>query len=661
MPDDFIRPIEVAITSSLKDIQETISHIEESLKSTSATIIAANEASQKSINDKNKKESKDRNKEAEDSANKINKANKQATEDNNKAREESADRINEKQKSTAEEIGAKLAGYGSKLTADYERLLRQYTDEQQKLSFNLIGSGMDYNTVRSALAVMGTNAFLKQNEVYTKLTNLVSSGITMNSTQRAYLQTAAEQVNLGFDSFDTNLNRLIQLHNQDLSEARVAQMAGLRTFLEDNYKNSQYIKQGFKQVSDALLEMQSIMATETAVATEKVIQTYLGAFTSAGGSKSSNIAQAIGQIGSGDFNLDSGMQNLMVMAASRAGLSYADLLTGGLDAKSSDALMQAVFSYIASMGGTGSNVAMNAMAKVFGVSVSDIQAAQNMKPVNVGNVNTDISQFFSDLANSTNMSTRMSNVFNNLMSSGALMDNMASYTLINEFSGILGDALQSAGEAQGVAGGQFLSLLGSGAKSLPTLNIMAHVLAGNSGLDLNNLFTLKNLKNLVTKGIPGIVGGIVDGFLGNSNSLVNDYFALDNIDNSSSFYSSGSFIGGRGGSSSSGTISNEDTNTPSIQITNEEEDSGPTFEDLYHLLADDYPTTTFSTVANIPHEINNDVFLADKEVTQYLIDMVTITAVSTENILMLLENSLGGANRTLIDMNALGLVNMWGD
>ena len=50
-----------------------------------------------------------------------------------------------------------------------------------------------------------------------------------------------------------------------------------------------------------------------------------------------------------------------------------------------------------------------------------------------------------------------------------------------------------------------------------------------------------------------------------------------------------------------------------------------------------------------------------KEVTQYLIDMVTITAVSTENILMLLENSLGGANRTLIDMNALGLVNMWGD
>ena len=61
---------------------------------------------------------------------------------------------------------------------------------------------------------------------------------------------------------------------------------------------------------------------------------------------------------------------------------------------------------------------------------------------------------------------------------------------------------------------------------------------------------------------------------------------------------------------------------------------------MYRLLAEDYPTTTFSTVANIPHETNNCVMVGSPETTQYIVDMLTITAVSTENILMLLENAL---------------------
>ena len=49
------------------------------------------------------------------------------------------------------------------------------------------------------------------------------------------------------------------------------------------------------------------------------------------------------------------------------------------------------------------------------------------------------------------------------------------------------------------------------------------------------------------------------------------------------------------------------------------------------------------------------------ETTQYIVDMLTITAVSTENILMLLENAFAGGTRTLIDMSALNVQNMWGD
>ena len=145
-----------------------------------------------------------------------------------------------------------------------------------------------------------------------------------------------------------------------------------------------------------------------AMATEKTIQGYLGAFASAGGSNVSGLAAALNQIGSGDFNLDSGMQNLMVMAASRAGLSYADILTGGLNANSSDALLNAMFSYIASMGGTGSNVATNAMARLFGVSMSDIRAAQGMARRGVStDYSSDIGNFFASLEESTNNSTKL--------------------------------------------------------------------------------------------------------------------------------------------------------------------------------------------------------------------------------------------------------------
>ena len=62
MPDDVITPLEVAITSSLKDIQETMAHIEESIRSTNAAVISANEASYKSINDDNKRSASELNK-----------------------------------------------------------------------------------------------------------------------------------------------------------------------------------------------------------------------------------------------------------------------------------------------------------------------------------------------------------------------------------------------------------------------------------------------------------------------------------------------------------------------------------------------------------------------------------------------------------------------
>ena len=274
---------------------------------------------------------------------------------------------------------------------------------------------MDYNTIQNALSVLGTNAFVKQQTVYDNLRKLVESGITYNVAQRAYLQTATEQVGLQLNQNAEKFNNLIQLYRADISEARAGQMAGLKIFLEQNYKNSQYIREGFASVSDALYEMQSIMTVQNAMLTEKTIQTYLGSFRSAGGSSRvmGSLATAINQIGSGDFNLDNGMQNLLVMAAARSGLSYADLLTGGLTEADANKLMQGVFNYASSLEGIGggSNVAMNAIAKIFGLSVADIKAAQNMGLGTNGlatNWNSSIGSFFGNFANSTAFSTKLS-------------------------------------------------------------------------------------------------------------------------------------------------------------------------------------------------------------------------------------------------------------
>lgn len=341
------------------------------------------------------------NKATEDSHDRINRKSREANQANIKDLEESDEKRTRK-------FQQAMANISSDITGQFRQMLVQYTNEQQKLSYSLINSGMTYSTVKNVLSVISSNAFIQQQTVYQNLTKLVSSGITMNVAQRAYLQTAADQVGLAFDTHSDSLNRLIQIYEADISESRLAQMNGLREFLEQNYKNSQYIYNGFNQVSEALLQMQSLMSADIALSTEKTIQGYLGAFTSAGGSNASGLAAAINQIGSGDFNLDQGMQNLLVMAASRAGLSYADILTNGLNANSSDALLNSMFTYIASMGDSGSNVMMNAMARLFGVNVSDIRAAQGMTRNGVStNYSSDISDFFTRIEETTDSSVAL--------------------------------------------------------------------------------------------------------------------------------------------------------------------------------------------------------------------------------------------------------------
>lgn len=177
----------------------------------------------------------------------------EVTKANNAANEKSA----EKQSKILSAAVSAISSSMSDITKQYRDLLKNFTENQQKLEFGLINSGITKTTLENAIKLLGSNAYIQQQAVYKNLTSLVTSGITYNAAQRAYLKAATDQVGLAFDTHSETLNRLIQIYEADISEARVAQMSGLRDFLEQNYKNSQYIYNGFSQVSDALLQMQS--------------------------------------------------------------------------------------------------------------------------------------------------------------------------------------------------------------------------------------------------------------------------------------------------------------------------------------------------------------------------------------------------------------------
>ena len=649
-----LSPNDGKIEQSLKNIEDTLQRITDAIsKSVNNNLGLIEDSAQQRIKDQEKATKK--NLELEEKAGEA-------------ERKKGTDHTEKLTAAVMSAFNSAFSGMSS-LLDKYEGMLKSYTNTRQQMSFNLLSSGITYDTVVNALDVLGTNAYVRQQRVYENLTNLVSSGITMNAAQRAFLQTASDQVSLGFSATEQGLNRLIRLQQMDLSEARMAQMAGLKQFLEQNYQNSQYIKEGFTSVSNALIEMQSLMSANAAMATEKSIQTYLGAFSSLGGGAGNSIAAALNQIGSGDFNLGN-MQNLMVMAASRSGLSYADLLNNGLDAARSEQLLQGMFSYIASMGnvGGGSNVAMNAMARMFGLNVSDIRAASQMDLGLINtNYDTSIAQFLSDFANSSTKSSRLSTLFDNMLSNRAIGGDLMSFQINRALAGMLGDTLTTIGSTIGGAKGAGLQITGGLASNMQALGLLAGLVgdategAGGFGKLFNNVFTFENLKQIKKGGIGGIISGMVDSLVGNisngTGDLLADYNSLGNnwFDGGMRYTSTGEFVSSSRGNSQSGRITNREREYTTIKFENDEElPEEKTLDDLYNLLADDFPTTTWATVANIS-SANNGVQIVDSQTTTLIVDALTLTAVSTENILMLLENAFAGKNYALTSIPSLGL------
>lgn len=268
----------------------------------------------------------------------------------------------------------------SNVTEKVQSAMDTYIDKQQAIVAHLTGSSDSLSNVTDKMGSLIGTGLVKQTAVYENVSKLVTSGITSNVEQKAFLQTLADDIDATFNATDSTLIRLINLQQTDLTSNRLAIEYSLQQFLNQNYETSTYIKESFQSVSNSLIEMQSLMSAQAAVDTETVIQAYLGSLSSVGLSSGTitALADAINQVGSGDTSsLGSGVSNLVLMGAARSGLDYADLLVNGLNASTTTTLMQGIASYMAEMGSYSSNVVKSQLAKTFGVSVSDLVAAQN--------------------------------------------------------------------------------------------------------------------------------------------------------------------------------------------------------------------------------------------------------------------------------------------
>ena len=289
------------------------------------------------------------------------------------------------------------------ITDDLNGIMSTYAQYQAKINARIQGTFMTYKRLEDNLSTaVGIQPYVKTQDMVSNLAQLVDSGIAYNMEMRAFLQTVSENIATTFNAFDSNLTRLIRLQQVDSTAARLGLEARLTRYFNTMYQDTSYLSNAFDSVEAALLEASSTMSHAQAVEFEYQVQKWLGSLYGVGLSDETvaGIAGALGMLGSGNVTglANSQYQNLLVMAASRAGLSYGDLLTGGLNASNTNVLLESMVEYLKEIAAGTNKVVQSELGRVFGVSMSDLQSALNMNTGILNNVSSQNLSYIGSLA-----------------------------------------------------------------------------------------------------------------------------------------------------------------------------------------------------------------------------------------------------------------------
>ena len=269
-----------------------------------------------------------------------------------------------------------------------------YADYQTSINARMQGARGDtveiFGALEENLSKVSYSPLIRTEDLYSNLSDLVAEGISANVEQRAFLQTVKDGIATTFDANNSALKRIIRLQQYDSTAARLGMEAYLTSYLNELTQNTEYLQSTFDSVAESLIEASSLMSAKTSTEFEYVIQKWLGTLEGLGldETTATNISTAIGYLGSGNVSelASSNMQNLLVMATVKSGLSYSDLLTNGLTADTTNQIMYNIVNYLAELGSdSNNNVVKSQLASTFGVNVSDLVAAKNIVQNNAQN------------------------------------------------------------------------------------------------------------------------------------------------------------------------------------------------------------------------------------------------------------------------------------
>lgn len=393
-----------------------------------------------------------------------------------------------------------------KLIGNLDTVISKYSDYQNSMNTRLQGSSWANSASTGGLLGTSTDTFsYLQNQLiedigltpYVKITDVIDSmqkltdaGVSYNLEQRSFLSGVSKEIATTFDAANGTLLRIIRIQSSDSTAARLGMESYLTQFLNSMYEDTEYLSDAFDSVTSALLEAESTMTTENATGFEYVVQKWLGSMYSNGVSTSTvnSLSSALGYLGSGDISSlssSSGMENLLVMAASKAGLSFSDLLTNGLDSSDTNRLMKSVVEYLQDITDDSSNlVVLSQYASIFGMTMSDLESLKKMTSSEIDSLYADNQTYSDDI---DTLKTELSTI-------GSRMG-MAT-KVANMLSNLTYDLGSNIAENPALAAiWQITSLIqdNTGGIAIPTISVLG------SSVDLNT-----TVDNLIKTGLVGI-------------------------------------------------------------------------------------------------------------------------------------------------------------
>lgn len=381
------------------------------------------------------------------------------------------------------------------LSQEFNSIMSEYAKYQISINTRLQGTEKTFSGMSEMIKNnIGVTPYVKTQSMFENLNKLTELGIVYNLEQRAFLESIADNISTTFDATNGTLLRLVKLQQSDSTAARLGLETSVTQFLNRMYEDSSYLNNNFDTVAGALIEATSQMSNTATIQFEYIVQKWLGSLSSVGLSDStvSSLAQAIGYLGSGNISgLESmgGMRNLLVMASSRSGnLNYADMLAQGLDSSQTNELLKSVVEYIQEIASTNNKVVQSQYASLFGITLSDMTAAKNLRTslddianstLNYAGAINELTSSMSSMGSRMSVATMMDNVWSNLQYGLAtnIADSPALFALWKVTDMI-----------QGLTGGiniPFITAMGTGVDVNTTVeNIMKLGLVGVSTLGM---------------------------------------------------------------------------------------------------------------------------------------------------------------------------------